>query len=73
MASQHMAIGSFKDAQKVIKKYDSIIIFHHTRPDGDCLGSQFGLRLTSDTQVYPCSVPYFLEITSTFFATMKAA
>nr|WP_318033936.1 bifunctional oligoribonuclease/PAP phosphatase NrnA [Mycoplasmopsis bovis] len=44
MASQHMAIGSFKDAQKVIEKYDSIIIFHHTRPDGDCLGSQFGLR-----------------------------
>lgn len=44
MASQHMAIGSFKDAQKVIEKYDSIIIFHHTRPDGDCLGSQFSLR-----------------------------
>lgn len=28
-----------------IKQHDSIIIFHHVRPDGDCLGSQQGLRI----------------------------
>ncbi|WP_406615073.1 bifunctional oligoribonuclease/PAP phosphatase NrnA [Mycoplasmopsis hyopharyngis] len=38
-----MKIGSYKDALKAIKKYNSIIIFHHIRPDGDCLGSQAGL------------------------------
>lgn len=38
-----MIIGSYKIALKAIKKHKNIIIFHHTRPDGDCLGSQFGL------------------------------
>ncbi|WP_406618124.1 bifunctional oligoribonuclease/PAP phosphatase NrnA [Mycoplasmopsis lipophila] len=38
-----MKIGSYKDALNAIKKYDNIIIFHHIRPDGDCLGSQAGL------------------------------
>lgn len=32
------------EIQKIIKKYSSIIIFHHINPDGDCLGTQFGLR-----------------------------
>lgn len=27
-----------------IREYDNIIIFGHIRPDGDCLGSQFGLK-----------------------------
>jgi len=27
-----------------IKEYDSIIIHRHKRPDGDCIGSQFGLK-----------------------------
>ena len=27
-----------------IKKYQTIIIHRHTRPDGDALGSQFGLQ-----------------------------
>ncbi|WP_029513481.1 DHH family phosphoesterase [Mycoplasmopsis primatum] len=39
-----MVVGKWQDALKLIEKYDSIIIFHHVRPDGDCLGSQFGLR-----------------------------
>ncbi|AAT27553.1 DHH family phosphoesterase [[Mycoplasma] mobile] len=34
----------FKKIEKMIKKYESIVIFHHVRPDGDCLGSQFGLK-----------------------------
>lgn len=27
-----------------IKEYDTIIIHRHKRPDGDCIGSQFGLK-----------------------------
>lgn len=30
---------------KEIKQHDSIVIFHHVRPDGDCLGSQQALRI----------------------------
>lgn len=36
-------IGNSKVALKAIKKYKNIIIFHHIRPDGDCLGCQAGL------------------------------
>ncbi|WP_406614400.1 bifunctional oligoribonuclease/PAP phosphatase NrnA [Mycoplasma corogypsi] len=38
-----MKIGNSKVAIDAIEKYDSIIVFHHIRPDGDCLGSQAGL------------------------------
>lgn len=38
-----MQIGSLELVSKEFSKYDSIVIFHHIRPDGDCLGSQFGL------------------------------
>ncbi|MDK2819277.1 MAG: bifunctional oligoribonuclease/PAP phosphatase NrnA [Mycoplasmataceae bacterium] len=34
----------YLEIQKIIKKYSSIIIFHHVNPDGDCLGTQFGLK-----------------------------
>ena len=40
----HTVIGKWQDVSKKIKQYDSIVIFHHIRPDGDCIGSQFGLR-----------------------------
>ena len=33
-----------KNFIKEVKKHDYIIIFHHIRPDGDCLGSQQGLK-----------------------------
>ncbi len=33
----------FKQAIKLIKQYDRIIIHRHTHPDGDALGSQMGL------------------------------
>ncbi|UUM19283.1 bifunctional oligoribonuclease/PAP phosphatase NrnA [Mycoplasma sp. 1018B] len=39
-----MHIGSWQEITEKIEKYDSIVIFHHIRPDGDCLGSQFGLK-----------------------------
>ncbi|QDF65070.1 DHH family phosphoesterase [Mycoplasma nasistruthionis] len=38
-----MIIGNSKIAIDAIEKYDNIVIFHHIRPDGDCLGSQAGL------------------------------
>ncbi|VEU60974.1 Bifunctional oligoribonuclease and PAP phosphatase nrnA [Mycoplasmopsis bovigenitalium] len=38
-----MKIGSTQVAIDAIKKHKNIVIFHHTRPDGDCLGSQHGL------------------------------
>ncbi|MDR2827908.1 MAG: bifunctional oligoribonuclease/PAP phosphatase NrnA [Acholeplasmatales bacterium] len=33
-----------KKVISTIKKYDTITIFGHIRPDGDCYGSQFGLK-----------------------------
>lgn len=33
----------FKEALKLIKKYDRIIIHRHSHPDGDALGGQLGL------------------------------
>ncbi|BBA22444.1 DHH family phosphoesterase [Mycoplasmopsis bovirhinis] len=38
-----MQIGNSQVAINAIEKYENIIIFHHIRPDGDCLGSQAGL------------------------------
>ncbi|WP_373437631.1 DHH family phosphoesterase [Metamycoplasma equirhinis] len=34
----------FKEIEAKIITHKNIIIFHHIRPDGDCLGSQFGLK-----------------------------
>ncbi|AKJ20497.1 3'-to-5' oligoribonuclease A [Mycoplasmopsis synoviae] len=39
-----MQVNNHKIALEKIKNYDSIVIFHHIQPDGDCLGSQFGLK-----------------------------
>ncbi|WP_033161203.1 DHH family phosphoesterase [[Mycoplasma] collis] len=39
-----MKKGSIKQVSEQILKYDQIVIFHHIRPDGDCLGAQFGLK-----------------------------
>ncbi len=33
----------FKQALKLIRKYDTVIIHRHSHPDGDALGSQLGL------------------------------
>lgn len=38
-----MKIGNPSVAINAIEKYENIIIFHHIRPDGDCLGCQAGL------------------------------
>ena len=34
----------FKEIVKAIKEYDTIMIHGHIRPDGDCIGSQIGLK-----------------------------
>ncbi|MCV3733711.1 bifunctional oligoribonuclease/PAP phosphatase NrnA [Mycoplasma enhydrae] len=39
-----MAKNTWVIAKDAIEAHDNIFIFHHIRPDGDCLGSQFGLR-----------------------------
>ncbi|WP_462216784.1 DHH family phosphoesterase [Mycoplasmoides genitalium] len=38
-----MKKGSITEAINAIKQFDKIVIFHHVRPDGDCLGAQQGL------------------------------
>ena len=47
-----MEINKFSDKNEFIQRFinlisdkKNIIIFHHINPDGDCLGSQFGLKL----------------------------
>ncbi|MGL6125120.1 MAG: DHH family phosphoesterase [Metamycoplasmataceae bacterium] len=35
---------NLKKIEDIIISYKSIVIFHHINPDGDCLGSQFGLK-----------------------------
>jgi len=35
---------SMKKVLEKIEQYDKICIYGHTRPDGDCYGSQFGLK-----------------------------
>ena len=37
-------LNLFKQIENKIKQYDNIVIYHHIRPDGDCLGSQFGMK-----------------------------
>ena len=34
----------FEELRKLIEQHDSIVIFGHLYPDGDCYGSQIGLR-----------------------------
>ena len=34
----------FNEIYNKIKEFDTIIIHRHTRPDGDALGSQLGLK-----------------------------
>lgn len=36
----------FEELRKIIEENDSIVIFGHAFPDGDCYGSQIGLRET---------------------------
>ncbi len=48
-----------------IKEFDTIIIHGHKRPDGDCYGSQFGLK-NIITSTYPNKKVYVVGQTSDF-------
>lgn len=37
-------LPKLKEIHELIKEYKRIIIFHHGRPDGDCIGTSFGLK-----------------------------
>ena len=37
-------IAIYNEILEKIKQYDTIIIHRHIRPDGDCIGSQRGLK-----------------------------
>ncbi|VEU59628.1 DHH family phosphoesterase [Mesomycoplasma neurolyticum] len=39
-----MKKGSIQQVTEEILNHNNIVIFHHIRPDGDCLGAQFGLK-----------------------------
>ncbi len=47
----------FERIVELIEKYDSIVIFGHLHPDGDCYGSQIGLRETI-SMAYPSKKVY---------------
>lgn len=36
--------NKIEEILKLIEKHESIVIFHHIRPDGDCIGAQVGLK-----------------------------
>lgn len=42
ISAEKLAI--FKKIEERIKAHKNIVIYHHIRPDGDCLGSQFGIK-----------------------------
>lgn len=44
MEKRMESLDQFDDVLKLIDQYETIAIFHHIRPDGDCLGSSQGLR-----------------------------
>lgn len=52
---------------KEIKKHDHIVIFHHQRPDGDCLGSQQALRRWINIK-YPSKKVYCLGSNENLFS-----
>ncbi|ADE19755.1 DHH family phosphoesterase [Mycoplasma crocodyli] len=65
-----MLIGNEKEATALIEKHDSIVIFHHIRPDGDCLGSQFGLKELIETN-YPNKKVYVVGETKGNFTFLN--
>ncbi|AKA49818.1 PAP phosphatase [Mycoplasmopsis gallinacea] len=67
-----MQIGSLKEVTEKLLKYDSIVIFHHIRPDGDCLGSQFGLKELLETN-FPNKKVYAIGDAKNSFAFLNLA
>lgn len=59
-----------KNFKKEILKHENIIIFHHINPDGDCLGSQLGLKLWLQ-QKYPSKNIYAIGDNKNIFNFIK--
>jgi len=61
-------IEIFKQMFEKIKEYNTIIIHHHQRPDGDCIGCQMGLKYIlqanfPEKRILACKgiIPEYLE------------
>jgi phosphoesterase RecJ-like protein len=65
-----MKNGNIKAIIIKIKQYDSIVIFHHIKPDGDCLGSQLGLKELIKTN-FPNKKVYAIGEAGQTFKFMK--
>ena len=62
----------FKEALRLIKKYDTVIIHRHSYPDGDALGSQMGLaQLIKDN--FPKKKVYMVGDVATRLPFVKVA
>lgn len=57
--------NGLKDILESIKAFDKIIIFPHARPDGDCIGTSFGLKNMITTS-FPTKEVYVSGETSDF-------
>lgn len=62
----------FKQAAQLIREYDTIIIHRHSNPDGDAIGSQYGLQqLISNT--YPSKKVYIVGDATKRYSFMDGA
>lgn len=62
----------YKKALKLIEKYDVIVIHRHTNPDGDAIGSQYGLQQLIKTN-YPHKTVYIVGDTTERYAFMDGS
>ena len=60
----------FEDILQAIQSYDTIIIHRHTRPDGDALGSQIGLKHIL-LENFPSKAVYTVGDEARFFSFME--
>ncbi len=62
----------FEKILDLIKKYNTIIIHRHTKPDGDALGSQIGLKHIINTN-FPDKTVYIVGDTSRYSEIIRSA
>lgn len=60
-----MNVELLKQIKEAIEEYATIIIFPHARPDGDCIGTSFGLKDMIE-QTYPSKKVYVSGESSEF-------
>ncbi|WP_391591858.1 Bifunctional oligoribonuclease/PAP phosphatase NrnA [[Mycoplasma] cavipharyngis] len=62
----HSLIIHSQKIWQLISEAKIIVIFHHIRPDGDCLGAQFGLKKVIETN-FPDKIVYCLGDSKNLF------